>query len=725
MKAWSRVGIFGGMALCVSLAGATGSGGAPTVSLPNTCITPKGGAQKRVSHGMSPEDILSVREIVDQEIAPDGNSVAFVVRHMDHGAADYRSTLYVVKLGANRCPRIIAQEANIENLRWVPNALELSYLASRQGVQRIVIRSLREGHAPRQVWQIPSISAFEWSPDGTQIALLATDHVDSLTLRHLQAEGILYSSQNTADDLINRNWLERRVRLLKYSALNHRIDTLWTAPTSRVTLGRGAWSPDSRYIATTYLASRRAEDANNYDVGMIEAVSHRFRTVVSWSGIEDSPIWAATGHGLVFRSQGDVLAKGSWLHFNTLYAYTAESGATIPLGPAGNLSDAHPVGWSQDGRWLIYDRAVRGAGTVSAISRDGAAIRTIAVGAAHLSECSIAAMASRLSCIRQDLTSAPEIAIVDLKAQTIATLTDLNPELAGMAMGEASELQWSNKYGQETNGFLFKPVHFEPGKRYPFLVVLYNFERKFSAQAQWIPNYPVQSFSAAGFIVLLMNYPEYRPFRWGEDQDLARFNDQDNPVASIEAAVDTLVIMGLAEPGRGGIMGWSMGSYWTDLAVTRTKLFRAASGGETGWRFPSTYWLGDEQWRHLQSALMGGPPTGASLSHYLQSAPSLLRPPSRIPTMHEFAASSLYALEYVLWWEQGAPMDLIFYPDEEHVFNAPSHRLSSMRRNLDWFQFWLLGTEDSDPSKQEQYLRWRAMRAQIEHGEAPRSSRSH
>jgi dipeptidyl aminopeptidase/acylaminoacyl peptidase len=722
MNAWSRVSISARMALCVSLAGATGTDGAHTGSLSATCITLRGGGPKRVSHGMSPEDIVSIREIADQEIAPDGNSVAFVVRHLEPGATDYRSTIYLVAVGANRCPRVIAQEANIRNLRWVPNASEVSYLAPRQGVDGIVIRPLREGHAMRQVGPLPPISAFEWSPDGTQIALLATDGVDSLKLRHLQAEGILYSSKNTADDLITQSWLERRVRLIKYSALTHRIDTLWTSPTSRVTLGRGAWSSDSRYIAMTYLASRRAEDANNYDVGMVEAASHRFRNVVSWPGIEDSPVWAATGHGLVFRSQGEVLAKGSWLHFNTLYAYAAENGATAPLGPAGKLSDAHPVGWSLDGTWLIYDRAVRGAGTVSAIARDGAAIRTMSLGTAHLSECSIAPRASRLSCIRQDLTSAPEIAILDLQSHTLATVTDLNPELTGMALGEGNEIRWSNKFGQETNGFLFKPVNFEPGKRYPFLLVLYNFEQKFSAQAQWIPNYPVQSFAAAGFIVLLMNYPEYRPFRWGEDHDLARFNDQDNPVASIEAAVDTLISMGFAEPDRGGIMGWSMGSYWTDLAVTRTKLFQAASGGETGWRFPSTYWLGDEQWRYLQSALMGGPPTGASLWHYLQSAPSLLGPPNHIPTMHEFAASSLYGLEYVLWWEQGASMDLVFYPDEEHVFSAPSHRLSSMRRNLDWFRFWLQGAEDSDPSKLEQYQRWRAMRAQLELGKAPRAS---
>jgi len=32
-------------------------------------------------------------------------------------------------------------------------------------------------------------------------------------------------------------------------------------------------------------------------------------------------------------------------------------------------------------------------------------------------------------------------------------------------------------------------------------------------------------------------------------------------------------------------------------------------------------------------------------------------------------------------------------------------------RNLDWFSFWLQGSEDPDPEKAEQYARWRVLRS--------------
>jgi dipeptidyl aminopeptidase/acylaminoacyl peptidase len=56
-------------------------------------------------------------------------------------------------------------------------------------------------------------------------------------------------------------------------------------------------------------------------------------------------------------------------------------------------------------------------------------------------------------------------------------------------------------------------------------------------------------------------------------------------------------------------------------------------------------------------------------------------------------------------------VELIVYPGERHPKVQPVHRLRVYQRNVDWFRFWLLGSEDPDSTKSEQYLRWRALRA--------------
>ena len=179
------------------------------------------------------------------------------------------------------------------------------------------------------------------------------------------------------------------------------------------------------------------------------------------------------------------------------------------------------------------------------------------------------------------------------------------------------------------------------------MICLYGFTRIFSAQGQWITSLPVAALTADGFVVLLMNHPYYGPFRWGgSEAEVATFWERDNTLASIESAVDTLVSMGLADRLRGGIMGWSMGSYWADLAITRTRLFRAASSGEIGARTPGTYWAGNAQIRYLQRSLFGGPPSGASYARYAQTAPPLIPPPRDVPVLREFDTESVWGLEY-------------------------------------------------------------------------------
>jgi hypothetical protein len=60
------------------------------------------------------------------------------------------------------------------------------------------------------------------------------------------------------------------------------------------------------------------------------------------------------------------------------------------------------------------------------------------------------------------------------------------------------------------------------------------------------------------------------------------------------------------------------------------------------------------------------------------------------------------------------PIDWYVYPDEGHLKFQPVNKYFVYQRNLDWMRFWLKGEEDPEPSKADQYARWRAMRDTFE-----------
>ena len=658
------------------------------------------------------DDIVATREIVDQRLSPDGRSVAFTVRRARLATDDYESRLTLVPVDSGAEPRTIWTASSIENLRWTPDGAALTFVAPSDGRAQL-LRLTPGARAPQAVLSAPiPLLAFEWSPDGNALALLVQDVADSAVRRDWTDNGIVYDSSLSAADLQSSTGSRRSPeRLLRWSRATGRLDTLWTAPDAIAAM---AWAPDGRRLAVQYRASSRPADVNNMDIGVLSLSAKAFTPVVTWAGWEEGPRWSPDGRALAFLSEGPLLGDDRhWVQRNTLFVSHLDGGAPRALGQWTELREAHPFAWTRDGSEVLFERGGRSGGQVEAIRISDGLVRRLARTDDHLSRCS-AVVSGVISCVRQRLTVPPEIALLNAGSGGVRTLTHLHPEYDSLRLGAGRELWWSNRYGATTNGFLFTPPDFEPGHRYPFIIGLYGFTPVFSAQGQWISSLPVASLAADGFVILLMNHPYYGPFRWGgSEAEIATFWERDNTLASIEAAVDTLVTIGIADRRRGGIMGWSMGSFWADLAVTRTRLFRAASSGEIGARTPGTYWAGNAQTRYLQRSLFGGPPAGSAYAGYLQTAPTLASPPRDVPVLREFDTQSVWGLEYGAWLEQGAMMEMVFYPNSGHVFERPAQRRSSMRRNRAWFNFWLRDQTNQGWASVDEYAKWRSWHSRL------------
>jgi hypothetical protein len=84
----------------------------------------------------------------------------------------------------------------------------------------------------------------------------------------------------------------------------------------------------------------------------------------------------------------------------------------------------------------------------------------------------------------------------------------------------------------------------------------------------------------------------------------------------------------------------------------------------------------------------------------------------RAPVLMEYdAMEASSAMEYFAALRHyDVPVDFFVYPNDGHVTERPEHRFMSLQRNLDWFEFWLLGKENDAGSKTEQYVRWRELK---------------
>lgn len=323
-----------------------------------------------------------------------------------------------------------------------------------------------------------------------------------------------------------------------------------------------------------------------------------------------------------------------------------------------------------------------------------------------------------LVCAHEGSRQPRRLVRVDLRTGQIGTILDLNPEFAGIRLGTVQRLTWTNAFGISNFGDLVLPPDAKPGQRFPLVVVQY--ETRGFLRGGTDDEYPIFLFAAHNIAVLSFQHPDSVVPRGGARDwtEVNRLNYLDwtnrrNIQSSVEAGIRAVDATGQVDTSRIGITGLSEGASMVQWAILNSNLFTAAASSSCCEDLVTTVSL-------------SGPAGAEALysigyPHLTDSDQSFWRPYSLMlnaarmntPLLLQSAdneylngSESVTALQ-----ELGKPVELYVFPDEFHVKWQPIHRRAVYQRNLDWFDFWLRGVEDSNPAKRDQYERWRRFRS--------------
>jgi dipeptidyl aminopeptidase/acylaminoacyl peptidase len=671
-------------------------------------------------------DVLSLREITAQQMSSDGRNIAFIVKDADGAANDYKHTLYVIPVSGDAVPKELLSSKSLSNLRWAPGNDAVTYIATQGSIAQIWKVSAAGGPPSVLFPSEESISEFEWSPDGRTIAFVSAAAATEKETSEAAAKGIVFDDNSTFGfwRFITHSWVSKPTKIWAYSLEQHQTRKLWEQERSRyffenVSVSGLAWSPDSQSLAVTYntsaSTSKDAAIAFDSGIGLLRAAGGDLEPLPSTDSFQGFPSWSPDGRTIAYIGEVETGGKPRNGFRMTLFVQTlAQKTKPYDATPDVEIRYGTRIWWTPDGKNLLYELTNREGSALYETSAQGGPSTKISRGEEHLTEFSFSGDLRTASCVTETSMKPPELAVVSRADGSVAPRTHLNAAFEQIGLGEVSRVSWKNKFGYSTYGYLIKPIGYKQGQRYPLVVILYGFYGSFITQAEWISSYPAQVFAADGFAVLLMTQPKEYGWHFGNFEEFS-FDRDYNALASIDAAVDMLDQMGIADPKRAGIMGWSYGSELTNLEITHSNLFRAASAGSGGANNPGDYWLGGGPFEHYMEGTMGGSPYGKYDKRFDDLSPVLRAEHASTALLIESSPSEmLWSLEfYTKLKRMGKPVELVIYPDEGHIYSQPVHRLASMQRNLDWFRFWLQSYEDPQPEKQEQYRLWRSLDAPV------------
>lgn len=319
----------------------------------------------------------------------------------------------------------------------------------------------------------------------------------------------------------------------------------------------------------------------------------------------------------------------------------------------------------------------------------------------------------------QNMNSPVQLVATDERTRAHAVLLDLNPQFKQLAFGKVEDITWTGSDGRIAKGGLYLPPDFVSGKRYPLVIQTHGWDpEKFWIDGPSTAGFAAQVLVGKGFVVAQAAL---------DVTALGQTTEGPTAMASYEGLIDFLDRRGIIDRNRVGLLGWSRTGYHVRYFLAFSKYPVAAAVIADG--IDASYlqylsWLTTSDdaattYEHINGSL----PFGDGLEHWTDRATGFnLR---RVHTPVQLLGFRNYSLLNNWEWfaglrRLGKPVEFTWIPDADHSPVRPSERLTAQGGAVDWFCFWMQDMEDLDPSKAQQYQRWKKLR-QMQNSEPTRS----
>jgi dipeptidyl aminopeptidase/acylaminoacyl peptidase len=312
--------------------------------------------------------------------------------------------------------------------------------------------------------------------------------------------------------------------------------------------------------------------------------------------------------------------------------------------------------------------------------------------------------------IKQGLNEPPTLWGTDLRSGQSKKLWDPNPQFRNLAFGEASTYQWQDRNGSQWRGGLIKPVGYAPGKHYPLVIQIYDFyENEFITDGTMPTAFAARAIASAGIVVLQVQRKLPHSFNMSE---------ADAQLGGFQSAIEKLSREGLVDPSQVGLVGFSSTCWYVERALIKDPMrFKAATiadGIDISYMQYHLWGVSSPPLEREFERIIGSKPTGDDgLKQWFELAPGFHLDRIVAPLRIEAISPSSLLGEWEIYSslrQERKPVDLIYFPEGQHIHQRPLERLASQQGDVDWFRFWLQGFEDPDPSKRGQYKQWEKMR---------------
>lgn len=641
-------------------------------------------AQQMEKRKIRSDDFFNFKEISQPCFSPDGKWVAYVVTARDKEKNSSNSDIWMVPSEGGTPLCLTNHEKGDTSPSFSPDGKYLAFISGRKEKNQIWLFNTIGGE-PYQLTEMGNgVQSFVWSPDSLKLAFIAKDPEP-------KKESEKKKEEEKKPEVIVVNRLQHKRDGVGY--LDDKRNHIWIIPVKggepkKLIDGpydeqSTSFSPDGKEII--FESNRTADPDANRDsnIWAADVENGKIRQITTDPRADSSPSWSNNGQFIAYSGGANPI-------FGTTFLWVVASSGEKPQMITSRL-DRNVRGkplWSKDDKYIYFILEDSGNVHLCRIPSSGGEIERVIAGERTAGSAVISPDGQYLAFTLGDSLSPAELFISKANSEELKKLTSLNEKImAELKISQPENIHYRSFDGQEIEGWVMKPIDFEPGTKYPMIVRAHGGP---NSQYSTSFSHDFQLLAAEGYVVLYTN--PRGSSGYGEPFGKAIWADWGNKdLKDVMAGVDYVIKQGYVDANRLGIYGWSYGGIMTNYGITRTNRFKAAVSGASEGDYSSCYGYDDlHLWWEEE--------LGLPWKNY-----ELYRKISPIKDVEKVKTSTLFMCGqfdyrcplpqseqmFLSLKKLGLETELVIYPGESHGIRSLDFQLDRLKRVTNWFNKYL------------------------------------
>ena len=634
----------------------------------------------------TPEMQINTKAVGSPRVSPDGKRVVYTVSDavMTADKSEYVSQIWMATSDGKENYQVTFGDKSSANPKWSPDGSAIAFTSTRKdNKNNLFVLRLFGGEAEPLTDVKSGIGNFEWSPDGKWIAYSMSDAKSEDEEKNDKARN-------------DFRWVDENFKLARLYVIPVEKDASGKREVKKLTsddrqVNDFNWSPDGKTIIFSHVKSPAVNDWPSADISLVDVATAKVAPFATTAAAETSPLYSPDGKWIV-ATVSDMPVR--WAGNDRIAVYPASGGSPKVL-PLSHDGQPNVLGWMPDSNKIMFTET---KGTGTALFEADVAANTVtednyqnaAIGQVSMTRIG---PAFALSMVVQKTDAPQEVFALSPGARGLTQISHANDSVAKTPVGKTEIIKWKSKDGREIEGLLTYPTGYVAGTKVPMILNIHGGPTGVFVQS-YIGGrgvYPLAAFASRGFAILRAN-PRGSSgygteFRYANIKDWGGMDYQD-----LMTGVDKVIEMGVADPERLGVMGWSYGGYMTSWIITQTHRFKAASAGAPVTNLMS--FNGTADIPNFVPDYFGGQAWEIPEVYAKHSAMFNIKGVTT-PTLIEQGDADVrvpisqgYEL-YNALKQQGVPTRMLVLPRQPHGPTEPRMQLAAMQANLDWFEKYL------------------------------------